>query len=340
MAIRNNWSPGHIDAKAFNEIYEGFYEERKLYPKTNPLNYVYKILLNSTYGLSNDEHSFLKDSGFTMRITCNGQLLLVMLMEELCESIPGSRPLMINTDGGEIILPRKFVDKYYEICKKWEELTSLELEYEKYKKLIIPDVNNYIGIFAGTIIDKKTAIDLVKNTFPKPLIKKTQGGEYKLFKTKTKGRFEVDKPLHKNKSYRIKRIAYYYYFIHNQNPEITLEQNKNIFNYCAGTRAKGNWKFKYECLDEDKTGLNITPLPKTLRYYIVKTGGCKILKTHLVDGRIIKVESSKHLELLFNKYEPKEFDDYDVDLTFYLKEIWKEINKIEPSNQILLNFYD
>lgn len=339
LAIRNNWSPGHIDAKAFNEIYEGFYEERKLYPKSNPLNYVYKILLNSTYGLSNDEHSFLKDSGFTMRITCNGQLLLVMLMEELCESIPGSRPLMINTDGGEIILPREHINKYYEICKKWEEQTDLVLEYEEYKKLIIPDVNNYIGIFEGVEIDRETAIDLVKNTFPKPLIKKTRDGKYKLFKTKTKGRFEVDKPLHKNKSFRIKRIAYYYYFVHNQMPEVTLEQSKNIFDFCAGVRAKSNWIFEYECLDKNKTGIETTTLPKTLRYFMVNTGGCKILKTN-PDGRVIKVESSASLELLFNKYEQKEFDDYNLDFQYYLREIWKEINKIAPTNQMLLKFYE
>ena len=72
---------------------------------------------------------------------------------------------------------------------------------------------------------------------------------------------------------------------------------------------------------------------------MVNSGGCKILKTN-PDGRIIKVESSKSLELLFNKYESKEFHDYNIDLSFYLREIWKEINKIEPSNQVLLNFYE
>ncbi len=246
---------------------------------------------------------------------------------------------MLNTDGGEIILPRDHVEKYYEICKKWEEQTDLVLEYEEYKKLIIPDVNNYIGIFEGVEIEREKAIDLVKNTFPKPLIKKTRDGKYKLFKTKTKGLLEVDQPLHKNKSFRIKRIAYYYYFVHNQKPEVTVEQSQNIFDYCAGTRAKGDWKFEYECLDEDKTGTALTKLPKTLRYYMVNTGGCKILKTNPA-GRIIKVESSKSLELLFNKYESKEFYNYNIDLSFYLREIWKEINKIEPSNQILLNFYE
>tara|TARA_R110001632_G_scaffold26444_4_gene71484 strand:+ start:1689 stop:3677 length:1989 start_codon:yes stop_codon:yes gene_type:complete len=339
LAIRNGWAPAHLPKELFLKIYEGFYDDRLLYPKSNPLNYVYKILLNATYGLSNDEHSFLKDSLFTMQITCNGQLLLVMLMEELCESIPGARPLMVNTDGGEIILPRKYVDKYFEICKKWETLTKLVLEYEEYHKLIIPDVNNYIGIFAGKEIDKDTALDLHKNQFPKPLIKKTKEGKYKLFNTKTKGRFEVDKPLHKNKSYRVKRIALYNYFVLNQKPEKTIQENQNIFDYCAGVRSKGQWHFEIECLDESKTNLNTTRLPKTLRYFITKKNGCKILKINS-DNRIIKVEASSHLEKIMNKYEPAEFDNYNVDIQFYLKGIWKEIHKIEPSNQIMLNFYE
>ena len=56
LSIRNNWAPGHINKEAFCEIYESFFEDRKKYSKKDPLNYVYKILLNSTYGLSNEDN--------------------------------------------------------------------------------------------------------------------------------------------------------------------------------------------------------------------------------------------------------------------------------------------
>jgi hypothetical protein len=333
LAIRNQWAPAHIDKKAFCEIYEGFFEERKKYSKKDPLNYVYKILLNSTYGLSNEDNSFLKDSMFTMRITCNGQLLLVMLIEELCESIPGARPIMVNTDGGEIIIPREYEELYHQICKEWEEQTLLQLEFEAYEKLIIPDVNNYIGIFAGKEITKEDAIKKIKNEFPKPLIKRTKDNRYLWYPTKSKGRFEVDKPLHKNKSFRIKRIAYYYYFVHNQSPEKTLEENKKIYDYCAGVRAVGSWKFFLTCMTNGE--LDQQSAQKTLRYYM-SMKGCKILK---VDGsRAIKVEASKSLERIMNKFENKEFDDYEIDTQYYLREINKEINKIMPSQQQNLFF--
>ncbi len=47
LAIRNQWSPKHIPQTEFCELYEWMYEERKLYPKSSPLNYLFKIILNS-----------------------------------------------------------------------------------------------------------------------------------------------------------------------------------------------------------------------------------------------------------------------------------------------------
>jgi len=52
LAIRNGWSPAHLPKEEFCEQYEWFFEERKKIPKSDPKNYVYKIILNSTYGLS------------------------------------------------------------------------------------------------------------------------------------------------------------------------------------------------------------------------------------------------------------------------------------------------
>jgi len=333
LAIRNKWAPAHIPKESFCEIYEGFFEERKKYGRKDPLNFVYKILLNSTYGLSNEDNSFLKDSMFTMRITCNGQLLLVMLIEELCETIPGARPIMVNTDGGEIIIPREHEELYHQICDKWQDQTKLELEFEVYEKLIIPDVNNYIGIYGGKEISKEDAIKKIKTEFPKPLIKRTKDDKYFLFNTKSKGRFEVDKPLHKNKSFRIKRIAYYYYFVHNQDPEITLQENQNIYDYCAGTRAIGSWKFYLTCMTDGE--FDKTTAQKTLRYYMSKKG-CKILKVN--GDKSIKIEASKSHERIMNKFEEKEFEDYEIDTQFYLREINKEITKILPAQQTELKF--
>mgnify|MGYP003634578141 FL=1 len=103
LAIKNQWSPGHFPKEAFSDQYEWFFEERKKIPKSNPMNYVYKIILNSTFGLSNDVNSFFYDPELCMRITINGQLTLMMLYEQIMERIPGAIALLQNTDGVETI---------------------------------------------------------------------------------------------------------------------------------------------------------------------------------------------------------------------------------------------
>ena len=304
LAIRNKWSPAHLPKEIFCDKYEWFFEERKKLPKKDPKNYVYKIILNSTYGLSNDENSFLYDPEFTMRITINGQLTLMMLYEMLSEGIPGSVPLMQNTDGVEMIIPKQYRDKYLEICKEWETITNLQLEHDQYTKMIIGDVNNYIAV-------------------------NTAG------KSKCKGRFEYDNlALHKNKSHLIIPKALYAYFVNDILPEQFLQDNRNIFDYCAGVKIKGDWEFQQTCIINRE--ITRQTLQKTLRYYI-STNGCKIYKVHKYDKREIQLESGKWMQQLFNLYEDKPWAEYNIDESYYLDKIYKEINNIIPKrNQLSL----
>ncbi len=329
LCIRNGWSPAHLPADIFCKRYEWFYNERLKYPKSNPLNYLYKIVLNSAFGLSNDDNSFLKDSLLTMKITCNGQLLLVMLMEQLCESIPGARPIMINTDGGEIILPKEYEPLYDEICKKWEEMTNLVLEFEQYEKLIIFDVNNYIGIFKGYEIEYNKAKEMFDSQFPKPLIKQIDGKVYH-YPVKLKGRFEIDKQLHKNKSYRIKPIAIYNYFVHGVDIEKTIMQHQNIYDFCAGIRMKGNWKVVQTCVSDGK--LFNTNTQKTIRYFR-SSKGCKLVKRLKEEDNLkeIKVEADNTLEQVAIKIDDnKPFKEYELKYEFYTKLVRDEIHNVEP----------
>lgn len=304
LAIRNKWSPAHLPKEIFCDKYEWFFEERKKLAKTDPKNYVYKIILNSTYGLSNDENSFLYDPEFTMRITINGQLTLMMLYEMLSEGIPGSVPLMQNTDGVEMIIPKQYRDKYLEICKEWETITNLQLEHDQYTKMIIGDVNNYIAV-------------------------NTAG------KAKCKGRFEYNNlALHKNKSHLIIPKALYAYFVNDILPEQFLQDNRNIFDYCAGVKIKGDWEFQQTCIINRE--ITRQTLQKTLRYYI-STKGCKIYKVHKHDKREIQLESGKWMQQLFNQYEERPWADYNIDESYYLDKIYKEINNIIPKrNQLSL----
>lgn len=306
LGIRNKWSPAHLPKEIFCKLYEWFFEERKKIPKKDPKNYVYKIILNSTYGLSNDENSFLYDPEFTMRITINGQLSLMMLYEMLSEGIPGSVPLMQNTDGLEMMIPVEYKEKYLEICAAWEAITQLQLEHDQYQKMVIGDVNNYIAV-------------------------NTEG------KAKCKGRFEFENlALHKNKSFLIVPKALFAYFIKDVPPEQFLQDNRNILDYCGGVKIKGDWRFEQICVSNQQ--IVKTPLQKTLRYYISEKG-CKIIKVHKEDGREIQLESGKWMQQLFNVYEQKNWKDYNIDESYYLDKIYKEIHNILPPAKKQLSLF-
>ena len=305
LAIMNKISPAHLDRNAFCHLYEWFFTERKKIPKSNPMNYVYKIILNSTYGLSNDKNSFLYDPQFTMFITVNGQLTLMMLYEMIMEAIPEAIPLLQNTDGVETIIPRSKVEIYNNVCKKWEEITNLNLEHDTYKKIVLADVNNYIAIDGNN-------------------------------KAKCKGRFEFQNlALHKNKSKLIIPKAIYAYFVNGDLPEYTLENNKNILDYCIGGKSKGAWQQVARSIKNNE-GCE-EKLQKINRYFI-SNKGVKIIKVNKNDNREIQLESGRWMQTLYNKVDEKEWKDYDINQKYYLDAIEKEIDNImgTKTNQLLL----
>jgi hypothetical protein len=304
LAIRNKWSPAHLPKDEFCELYEWFFDERKKISKKDIKNYVYKIILNSTYGLSNDENSFLYDPEFTMRITINGQLSLTMLYEMICEEIPNAVPLIQNTDGLETMIPREHIDKYMEICARWEQITNLQLEHDKYSKIVLGDVNNYIAV--------------------------TEDG-----KSKCKGRFEYNNlALHKNKSFLIIPKALHAYFVEGIKPEKFIMDNLNIFDFCGGVKIKGDWKFEEQSI---VNGIyKEKELQNTIRYFISNSGS-KIMKKHLNDGRDIQIEAGKWMQTVYTNHIERPFSEYDINYDYYLSKIRKEIESLEPNtNQLSL----
>jgi len=212
---------------------------------------------------------------------------------------------MQNTDGLETMIPREYVDKYMEICARWEELTSLQLEHDTYSKIVLGDVNNYIAV--------------------------TEDG-----KSKCKGRFEYkDLALHKNKSFLIIPKALHAYFVDGVAPEEFLKQNQNIFDYCGGVKIKGEWVYVEKYI---KDGVyKEKDLQHTIRYYISKSGS-KIVKVNKSDKREIQTEAGKWLQQVYiNHVDDMPFDDYEINYKYYLENIRKEIEGLEPNkNQLSL----
>jgi hypothetical protein len=332
LAIRNKWSPAHIPKKAFCDRYEWVYEERKKYPKGSPINYLFKILLNSVFGLSIDKNSFLSDPQLGVQITVNGQLLLTMLLEMLCEGIPDAKPLVMNTDGMEILIRRDQEAEYDRICKEWEKLTHLVLEFQNYESILAFDVNNYISL------DEKG-------------------------KLKGKGRFEYEphdkydlNVLHKNKSFLVVPKALAAYCFHGVDPKEFIQNHKNIYDFCGYARARGEWKFVQVGTDEN--GIYEKELQKTLRYY-VSTSGSKVIKRKttvlkdengedIINDQGKKVVKVRNIHVLagrmhiteFNQYVEKPMEEYGIDYKYYYKEVMKEIRLLEKPQQKATLIFD
>jgi hypothetical protein len=212
---------------------------------------------------------------------------------------------MQNTDGMEFSIPREHDALYHAICTEWMDMTDLGLEYVDYDKMIIGDVNNYISVW-------------------------TEGGKQK---TKCKGRFEFeDLALHKNKSQLVIPKALYAYFIHGTKPEDFIANHKEFFDYCIGSKLKGDWYF--EEVSSKGGEVKRVKHQKLLRYYIGRDGN-KLVKCH-PDGRKLQLTAgSRWRQVTCNKHEDRPFDEYAIDAQYYLEAVRSEITKIEKSSSVL-----
>lgn len=137
------------------EKFKGIYEKRlKLKAEGKKAEQApYKIILNSTYGASNDKFNNLYDPRQAHRVCMNGQLMLLDLIEKLepfCEIINS------NTDGVLVkVENEEMKQKCIDVGHDWEKRTKMVLEFEEYKTVIQRDVNNYIIIPFGELYDKK-----------------------------------------------------------------------------------------------------------------------------------------------------------------------------------------
>lgn len=155
VAISNRVYPEHL-GESFCDIYKDVYEQRKSYHKSSAENAMLKLALNSVYGDSNNQYSVFYDPMYTMKITINGQLSLLLLVERLL-SVEGLRLIQLNTDGITVAIRSGTRQQYFEICQAWEKQVGLQLEYADYSKMIIRDVNNYIAIYTDGKVKRKGA---------------------------------------------------------------------------------------------------------------------------------------------------------------------------------------
>lgn len=306
IAVINKFKPEHL-GEGFTKIYGDIYKERSQIPKSDPRNAAFKLQLNGAYGKSGDKNSFFKDDKFLLSITVNGQLLLTMLLDSILDT-PQMIVLQCNTDGLSIIVPKTEHDKILNICKEWETKTKLELEYQEYSKMVIRDVNSYCAV--GTKL-------------------KTKG----VFKTRED--MIADGEWHKDFSFNIVPIALSEYFLTGKPVELTIEEHRNIYDFCGRKKFdKNSWgEEHFVKLDENKNPVKIVNnLQKNVRYYISNKGSSFVKQYTKGTWQFLNLG---YQITVFNKFVEKDWSDYDIDYSFYISECYKEINQIETKQLTL-----
>ena len=226
--IEYGWCPEHLDKDIFIPLYKQIRDDRlniykpaaKKDPQAQLMADTYKLMLNGSYGNLINEFSWLYDPMVAMKITLNGQLLLSMLSESLTDA--GFKVDSLNTDGITCMIPEDQIDTYYEICKNWEAVTRLQLEYAEYEKVIRRDVNSYLAVYKG-------------------------GG------VKEKGFFVRDTPLGKGYDKPIVKKALYEYFINGKPIADTVRKCTNIYDFCMMQKMGKQFKAVHNQKELQKT---------------------------------------------------------------------------------------
>lgn len=202
LIVEHNFVPQHLGSD-FLSVYKNI-KEKRLEAKRNGdkvTSDVLKLVLNSSFGMINNDYSWLKDSKTVLQITLNGQLIITKLTDECIKN--GIKVLLQNTDGIEVYLPREKEALYYDIVKNVETQFKVRFEHGYYKKLIVKDINNYIAQ------DRKGKI-------------------------KEKGMFLTNPSIDMSRDYLIIPIALQAYFLEGIPVEKTIRSHQNIYSFtCA-----------------------------------------------------------------------------------------------------------
>jgi len=308
--VNNGYYPYHLGKELLN-VYKKLYHKRleikpltKTDKKMKGISDALKLVLNSVFGKMGSMESWLYDKQALLSVTLTGQFSLLMLIEEL--ELNGFKVIIANTDGIETLVKRDKIEEYFNICKKWEEVTNYNLEYDYYSKIYMSTVNDYLAI--------------------------TTSGKVKL-----KGDLISDFELWKNKSNRVVALAVREYLTKGVLPELFIKNHQNIFDFCIMARATGNLHLELQKVENGQ--VEIQKLKKLVRYYISSTSKWQLYKRGIGStGKSMNVNQNAPNDIgdiyieYFNQYNKlNSINDYNIDYKQYIYKAYKLIDKCSGS---------
>lgn len=269
---------------------------------------ILKITINSIFGKLGFSDYWLYDPKAFYSVTLNGQLYLLMLIEHL--TLNGIEVISANTDG--IVCRVEDRETYERACYDWQKLTQFKLEFASYEMYARKDVNNYIAL-------KKDA-ELQAN------------GEYLEKDVKKKGIFEnrvlLNKPGGPGYTIPIIPQALDNYFLYGLPVAETVKNSQSIYDFFMFQKISKKFHYEY------RNG-TVESMQRMSRFYACLEGG-ELFKT---DGeKSISMCSGVGVRVL-NDITPLPFKDYQVDLTYYIKQAQEIVDRIESEQESQLTLW-
>jgi hypothetical protein len=252
---------------------------------------VLKIVINSIYGKLGFTKGDLCDRLAVLKVTINGQLMIMMLCESL--ELAGIEVMSANTDGIVVKLHKRNKQKFEEIADDWKKLTKLDADSEEYKAYVNRDINNYVIEELNGKVSYKGALN--------PYM------------------YAVD--LQKGYDMPIVAQSVVNFFLYNKPVMETLYECTNILDFCK-TQNVGK-QFRMIFTIDNK----IENLQENVRFYVSNKGG-KIEKVHIHENTKSGLCAGKQVTIL-NTLDDIDIKYRDINYHYYYNEAIKIIDPIK-----------
>lgn len=317
LMINFNIYPAHLNGKAFIKLLKWLRDTRlnakhakeEVIPGINNkvLAEVLKIVINATYGKLGFDSFFIYDRLALLKVTLNGQLLIMMLIEEL--ELNGIEVVSGNTDGIVVKLYNNKREDFKRITESWMETTGFTADSEEYECYINRDINNYV-------IREKPNKKGVRNVTslgclnPKMHIKDLQKG--------------YNNPVVAD--------AVVKFFLDNVPVMDTITKCTNILDFCK-TQNVGR-QYRLEFTTSSMEGIRKEEVQRNCRYYVANNSGGVLEK--------VKIDAKTGLEkrdrlcagqrvVILNSLDDSPISLRDVNYKYYYEQAMAIINPIKLS---------
>ena len=299
-------APKHLNAKVFAKMVS-YFKTTRVDAKHNVKEHVIdgvdnaltaealKIVINAIYGKLGFEDFWLYDRLAQMKVTINGQLMTLSLVESL--ELEGIHCVSANTDGIIIKIPTNKLDRFDEITREWNEYNRMSADSEDYKMLVNRDVNSYFDVQINGKEEFKGDMD--------PL-------QYR--KNYTKG---YDMP--------IVAKAVYEYFVNNTPVMETLRNHKDILDFCKTQNVGRKFKVCYSKVVDGE--ITTVYCQQHFRFYVSQKG-VVIQKEDSATGKR-SVLGGGLPSIMLNNLDDKPIEERGINYAYYYNEAMKFINPIK-----------